>query len=549
MRTMFHPAALFVFLASCGGDALLTKSGADGGPAIRLSPSSLLFEAGGSASEVVTVESVGGADLTVSEVSLALEGAFAVSLPDAGLPGVLAPGDAAELVITWDGTEAEDELQVVSDDPTLLVARVDLLGLGDGGDGSGGGSGSDDTGTPSDTGDTGGVVGLPGMTLAPMSWDAGEVALGASASQTFTVSSTGGADLTISALSVSGSGFSLGSAPSVPLTLPVGESVNLVVDFTPTATGSVSGALSVEGVDVASATASLLGEGVDSDPYQAFTWTGAGQSYVVPAGVTSVTIKAWGAGGGAGNETGAASGLGGGGGFAQSVVSVTPGEVLTVRPGQGGIAPGGGGGASIVARADGTLLVVAGGGGGGGTDGGSGSGGTGNGGAAGGVTGGPGQTMTSSTFGSGSGGSGGSQTAGGAGGTGARISGSGNPCDGAAGAYLSGGGGANGSSSCSTSTGALEDAAGTGASNGAGGGGGAGYYGGGGGGSLSTYYGGGGGGGSSWSSSGSIQAGAGDAAANTADTDYDGSAGAGGQPGDWPSTTSTDGEPGRVVIQ
>ncbi|MBO84096.1 MAG: hypothetical protein CL927_01960 [Deltaproteobacteria bacterium] len=66
---------------------------------------------------------------------------------------------------------------------------------------------------------------------------------------------------------------------------------------------------------------------------------------------------------------------------------------------------------------------------------------------------------------------------------------------------------------------------------------------------MSTYYGGGGGGGSSYALSGSVQSGAADVAANTADADYDGLAGTGGQPGTWPSTTSTDGEPGRVVIQ
>mgnify|MGYP000217845351 CR=1 FL=1 len=538
--------SLGTILASCGGDALLTEKGATG-PAVRLTPSSLVFDADGPDSAVVTIESVGSGDLSVSEVALSLEDAFTVTIPGGNVPGVLVPGTSAELVVTWDGSEAEDELQVVSDDPTLPVARVDLLGLVDGGEDSGGADSGDsgDTGETDDTGE----VGLPGLALSPTSADVGTVALGSAVTETFTVESTGTADASLTAASVSGAGFSLDTALTFPYALAVGDTVDLVVRFEPEAAGAASGMLLVEGVDVASVSATLQGTGELVDPRQEFTWSGSAQSYVVPAGVTSVTIKAWGAGGGAGNESGAASGTGGGGGYAETTVSVTPGEVLTVRPGQGGIAPGGGGGASMVQRADGTLLAVAGGGGGGGTDGGSGSGGPGTGGAAGGTTGTTGASMSSSTWGAGGGGTGGSQTTGGQGGSGARVSGSGNPCDGADGAHLQGGGGAYGSSSCSTSSGAVEDTAGTGSSNGAGGGGGAGYYGGGGGGSLSTYYGGGGGGGSSYALSGSVVAGSGDTAANTSDTDYDGTAGTGGQPGDWPHTTSTDGEPGRVVIQ
>lgn len=536
---------------ACGGDALLTKSPEGGGPAIRLSPTSLVFEEAGA--EVVTVESVGGAALTVSEVALALEGPFSFTVPDGELPGVLASGASADILVSWDGTAAEDELQVLSDDPTLALARVDLLGLdaggGTGGD-DGGGTGGDEGGTGG--GDEGGDDGaelLPAMSLSPSTWSAGTVAVGSSASETFTVSSTGTGELELTAVTVTGGGFALDTALSLPLTVASGDTVDLVVSFSPGSAGSASGSLVVEGIDVLAETASLSGEGEGADPYGEYTWTGSAQTYTVPAGVSSVSIKAWGAGGGAGNETGQASGTGGGGGYAQATVSVTPGEVLTVRPGQGGIAPGGGGGASIVERADGTLLVVAGGGGGGGTDGGSGSGGLGTGGAAGGTSGTMGASMSSSTWGAGTGGQGGTQSAGGTGGQGAVISGSGNPCDGAAGAYLRGGGGAYGWSSCATSAAAVEDSAGTGQSNGAGGGGGAGYYGGGGGGSLSTYYGGGGGGGSSWTSSGTVSAGSGDTAANSGDADHDGSAGMGGQPGTWPSTTSTDGEPGRIVIQ
>ncbi len=116
---------------------------------------------------------------------------------------------------------------------------------------------------------------------------------------------------------------------------------------------------------------------------QAFSYTGSSQTFTVPAGVTSVTIKAWGAGAG-----GSVDSAGGAGGYATGAVSVTAGETLNVYLGgaglynsSGGYNGGGergilsgyfggsGGGASDV-RQTGTALsnriIVAGGGGGGG---------------------------------------------------------------------------------------------------------------------------------------------------------------------------------------
>jgi hypothetical protein len=70
---------------------------------------------------------------------------------------------------------------------------------------------------------------------------------------------------------------------------------------------------------------------------QTFIYTGATQNFVVPACVTSVTIKAWGAGGGGGGHDGGSGGsTGGGGGYSTTTVAVTPGDVLQVYVGLGG---------------------------------------------------------------------------------------------------------------------------------------------------------------------------------------------------------------------
>lgn len=67
------------------------------------------------------------------------------------------------------------------------------------------------------------------------------------------------------------------------------------------------------------------------------TYTGANQTFTVPTGVTSVFIKAWGAGGGGPNTSYYPTQRGGGGGgFSSGTLAVTAGAALGVRVGEGG---------------------------------------------------------------------------------------------------------------------------------------------------------------------------------------------------------------------
>jgi hypothetical protein len=126
---------------------------------------------------------------------------------------------------------------------------------------------------------------------------------------------------------------------------------------------------------------------------QAYQYTGAAQNYIVPPGVFSIEVRAWGGGGGShlhgvacDNQVYPASG--GGAGFVESTIAVTPGETLTVLVAGGGAgtlggpsalsvsAFGGGGRGSVLAdygaggggrsavRRGGAELLTAGGGGG-----------------------------------------------------------------------------------------------------------------------------------------------------------------------------------------
>lgn len=108
-------------------------------------------------------------------------------------------------------------------------------------------------------------------------------------------------------------------------------------------------------------------------------------TFTVPTSTTSVIIDAWGAGGGSTPAGFNAAIQGGGGGFVEATVDVTPSESLAVTIGKGGGAGAyssdagqtgaGGGGYTAVARGS-TYLVIAGSGGGGGFDVGGGGGGT-----------------------------------------------------------------------------------------------------------------------------------------------------------------------------
>jgi hypothetical protein len=218
----------------------------------------------------------------------------------------------------------------------------------------------------------------------------------------------------------------------------------------------------------------------------AFSYTGANQTWTVPAGVTEVLVRMWGAGGGGGGPGGWTQGYpGGAGGYTTAMVPVSPGDVLTLQVGErgaymfpNGSTPGYGGGGGYGGASDnryaasgggrtsilknGTEILVAGGGGGGGSE----SGGSSNwnhGGAGGGLVGESGYQYNGTPA------TGGTQSAGGAG----ALGGSGGSNDGTAGARFNGG---------------------RPVVNSYGGGGGGGYYGGGGGAHAASNMGGGGGG-------------------------------------------------------
>ena len=84
----------------------------------------------------------------------------------------------------------------------------------------------------------------PGYLTAPSSLDLGTVMIGHSQTQPLALSNTGASTLTISAVHLTGTGYSV-SGLALPYTLAPGASANLSVLFAPTTTGTVTATVNV----------------------------------------------------------------------------------------------------------------------------------------------------------------------------------------------------------------------------------------------------------------------------------------------------------------
>ena len=99
----------------------------------------------------------------------------------------------------------------------------------------------------------------------PAPLDFGPVSVGVLKTSTVTVSNKNGSPATISQISAQGAGFSVVSAPTMPLVLAAGQSSTVTVGFDPTVSGPANGSVSVSLSGTTSAiTESLAGTGLAS---------------------------------------------------------------------------------------------------------------------------------------------------------------------------------------------------------------------------------------------------------------------------------------------
>jgi len=111
------------------------------------------------------------------------------------------------------------------------------------------------------------VAAAPQISVSSTSIQFGTVGIGSTNSQDLTISNTGGADLTISVISVTGPGFGV-SRITTPKTVTAGQSVSAGVSFQPAGGGGVSGTLSITSNDPGNPlmTVTLAGTGSATAP-------------------------------------------------------------------------------------------------------------------------------------------------------------------------------------------------------------------------------------------------------------------------------------------
>jgi hypothetical protein len=117
---------------------------------------------------------------------------------------------------------------------------------------------------------------VPTLKLSASSVSFGTVNVASTATQSLTLTSTGTGILTVSAGSVSGTGFTLSGA-SFPLTLSAGQSTALTIGFDPTVAGATSGTLTLTSNSSTGSTSTVALSGTGAAvPYKvSLTWNAA----------------------------------------------------------------------------------------------------------------------------------------------------------------------------------------------------------------------------------------------------------------------------------
>ena len=198
---------------------ILSLSGTGTAATVTLSanPSDLSFasiNAGSSSSKTVTISNTGNTSLTISQVSV---GAKDFKVSGLSTPLTLAVGQNTAMNVSFSPTASENitgNITVTTSQGASAVIAVSGSGL------------------------------QPALTITPESASFGNVTVGSPTTQTVQVANGGTGTLTISQVSVTGSGFSTGTL-SLPINLSAGQASNFNVEFNPTVAGAVTGGVTV----------------------------------------------------------------------------------------------------------------------------------------------------------------------------------------------------------------------------------------------------------------------------------------------------------------
>jgi hypothetical protein len=210
--------AISIVSNASGSPATVSLSGTGVQGQLTASPSLLTFGSlatGSSASQTVTLTNGGSASVTISQATASGHG-FSIS----GLttPLTLASGQATSFSAQFaptSGGNANGTITIASNAPSSPTT-ISMTGTG----------------------------AQPQMSVTPSSAAFGNVSTGTNNSQTITLSNGGSASLTVSSVSVTGTGFSI-SGITAPLTILAGKNATFNAIFAPTASGAVTGSISL----------------------------------------------------------------------------------------------------------------------------------------------------------------------------------------------------------------------------------------------------------------------------------------------------------------
>jgi Abnormal spindle-like microcephaly-assoc'd, ASPM-SPD-2-Hydin len=213
--------------------------------------------------KTVTLTSTGTAPVTLTGVSVSGSGFSASAM---AVPLKLNPGQTLNLQITFTPTAtgaATGSLILTSDSSTNATTTVSLSG-------------------------TGASTVNAMLTVSATTLDFGSIAVGLPVAQVITLTSTGNAAVTVSKVSVTGSGFTI-SGLTFPVTLNPTIAVKLTVVFTPIAAGTSTGQLTIASNSSSGSTAlvSLNGSATSTQHSVDLTWSAPANS---PAPVSSYKI-------------------------------------------------------------------------------------------------------------------------------------------------------------------------------------------------------------------------------------------------------------------
>jgi hypothetical protein len=177
--------------------------------------------------QTTIISNLGNADLTVTGLSISGSNDFVLNAAAPSTPFALAPGSSAKVPVDYTPGEAGDDsgtLAIDSDDPDTPVLSVALTGTG--------------VQPP---------VNECNIDVSPLALDFGSVELNTTTMLSTTVRNKGTADCTVETFTLTeSSDFALNpTAPVTPFTIVPGGSVDVPVDYTPTAGGDDAGTIGV----------------------------------------------------------------------------------------------------------------------------------------------------------------------------------------------------------------------------------------------------------------------------------------------------------------